>query len=157
MYSFLKGHSWSINEAQWIIWSISVSFLDVSSFDDQIFTCPIGQVNLNTLKFYLPAMEFFCKNVPVVMFMIFRNVTVFKDFPPICPYFLGFMVSKSENSLITFVFFNSSLPDSASEQAGGVGRVKHGVGSSDPRVESETQHCGYGRGELTLSTVMYSK
>ena len=39
-----------------MIWSISVIFLDVSSFDD---TCPIGQVNLNTLKFYLPDMEFY--------------------------------------------------------------------------------------------------
>ena len=34
--------------------SILVTFLDVSSFDDKIFTCPIGQVNLNTLIFYLP-------------------------------------------------------------------------------------------------------
>ena len=41
------------------VWSISVTFLNVSSFDDQIFTCPIGQVNLNTLKFYLPDMEFY--------------------------------------------------------------------------------------------------
>ena len=33
--------------------------LDVSLFDDQIFTCQIGQVNLNTLIFYLPEMEFY--------------------------------------------------------------------------------------------------
>ena len=26
------------------------------------------------------------------MYRKFRNVPIFKDFPPICPYFLGFMV-----------------------------------------------------------------
>ena len=51
--------AYSKNRAKWIIWSISVTFLDVSTFDDQIFTCPIGQVNLNTLIFYLPNMEFY--------------------------------------------------------------------------------------------------
>ena len=28
------------------------------------------------------------------MFRKFRNVPIFKDFPPICPYFLGFRVGK---------------------------------------------------------------
>ena len=37
---------------------------------------------------------YFCKNLPVVMYRIFRNVPIFKDIPPICPYFLGFRVGK---------------------------------------------------------------
>ena len=36
----------------------------------------------------------FCKNLSIVMFTKFRNVPIFKDFPPICPYFLGFRVGK---------------------------------------------------------------
>ena len=28
------------------------------------------------------------------MYSKFRNVPIFKDFPPICPYFLGFRVDK---------------------------------------------------------------
>ena len=28
------------------------------------------------------------------MYRKFRNVPIFKDFPPICPYFLGFKVCK---------------------------------------------------------------
>ena len=34
---------------------------------------------------------FFCKNLSVVMYRKFRNVPIFKDFPP---YFLGFRVGK---------------------------------------------------------------
>ena len=30
------------------------------------------------------------------MYRKFRNVPIFKDFPPICPYFLGFKVGKFE-------------------------------------------------------------
>ena len=37
---------------------------------------------------------YFCKNLSVVIYMKFRNVPIFKDFPPICPYFLGFRVGK---------------------------------------------------------------
>ena len=39
---------------------------------------------------------YFCKNLSVVQYMYrkFRNVPIFKDFPPICPYFLGFRVGK---------------------------------------------------------------
>ena len=39
---------------------------------------------------------YFCKNLSVVMYRKFRNVPIFKDFPPICPYFLhvGFRVGK---------------------------------------------------------------
>ena len=35
---------------------------------------------------------YFCKYLPVVMYRKFRNVPILKDFPPICPYFLGFRV-----------------------------------------------------------------
>ena len=38
--------------------------------------------------------SYFCKNLSVVMYRKFRNVPIFKDFPPICPYFLGFRVGK---------------------------------------------------------------
>ena len=38
--------------------------------------------------------SYFCKNLPVVMYRKFRNVPIFKDIPPICPYFLGFRVGK---------------------------------------------------------------
>ena len=31
--------------------------------------------------------SYFCKNLPVVMYRKFRNVPIFKDIPPICPYF----------------------------------------------------------------------
>ena len=37
---------------------------------------------------------YFCKNLSVVMYRKFRNVPSFKDFPPICPSFLGFRVGK---------------------------------------------------------------
>ena len=37
---------------------------------------------------------YFCQNLPVVMYKKFRNVPIFKDIPPICPYFLGFRVGK---------------------------------------------------------------
>ena len=37
---------------------------------------------------------YFCKYLSVVMYKKFRNVPSFKDFPPICPYFLGFRVGK---------------------------------------------------------------
>ena len=37
---------------------------------------------------------YFCKNLSVVMYRKFRNVPIFKDFPPICPYLLGFRVGK---------------------------------------------------------------
>ena len=37
---------------------------------------------------------YFCKNLSVVMYRNFRNVPIFMDFPPICPYFLGFRVGK---------------------------------------------------------------
>ena len=36
---------------------------------------------------------YFCKNLSIVMYRKFRNVPIIKDFPPICPYFLGFKVS----------------------------------------------------------------
>ena len=35
-----------------------------------------------------------CKNLSVVMYRKFRNVPIFEDFSPICPYFLGFRVGK---------------------------------------------------------------
>ena len=38
----------------------------------------------------------FLQNLPVVMYRKFRNVPIFKDIPPICPYFLGFRVGKYE-------------------------------------------------------------
>ena len=38
--------------------------------------------------------SYFCKNLPVVMYRKFRNAPIFKDIPPICPYFLGFRVGK---------------------------------------------------------------
>ena len=38
--------------------------------------------------------SYFYKNLPVVMYRKFRNVPIFKDIPPICPYFLGFRVGK---------------------------------------------------------------
>ena len=38
--------------------------------------------------------SYFCKNLPVAMYRKFRNVPIFKDIPPICPYFLGFRVGK---------------------------------------------------------------
>ena len=37
---------------------------------------------------------YFCENLSVVMYRKFRNVLIFKDFPTICPYFLGFRVCK---------------------------------------------------------------
>ena len=37
---------------------------------------------------------YFCKNLSVVQYRKFRNVPILKDFPPICPYFLGFRVGK---------------------------------------------------------------
>ena len=37
---------------------------------------------------------YFCKNLAIVMYRKFRNVPIFKDFPPICPYFLGIKVGK---------------------------------------------------------------
>ena len=37
---------------------------------------------------------YLCKTLSVVMYRKFRNVPIFKDFPPICPYFLGFRVGK---------------------------------------------------------------
>ena len=37
---------------------------------------------------------YFCKNLSVVQYRKFRNVPIFKGFPPICPYFLGFRVGK---------------------------------------------------------------
>ena len=37
---------------------------------------------------------YFCKNLSVVQYKKFRNVPIFKDFPPICPYFLAFRVGK---------------------------------------------------------------
>ena len=41
--------------------------------------------------------SYICKNLPVVMYRKFRNVPIFKDIPPICPYFLGFRVGKYAN------------------------------------------------------------
>ena len=43
---------------------------------------------------------YFCKNLSVVIHRKFRNVPIFKDFPPICPYFLGFRVGKYVNGLM---------------------------------------------------------
>ena len=40
---------------------------------------------------------YFCKNLSVVMYRKFRNVPIFRDFPSICPYFLGFRVGKYVN------------------------------------------------------------
>ena len=37
---------------------------------------------------------YFCKNLSIVMYRKFRNVPIFKDFPPICPYFLSLRVGK---------------------------------------------------------------
>ena len=41
---------------------------------------------------------YFCKNLSIVMYTKCRNVPIFKDFAPICPYFLGFRVGKYELS-----------------------------------------------------------
>ena len=41
---------------------------------------------------------YFGKILSVVQYRKFRNVPIFKDFPPICPYFLGFRVGKYEVS-----------------------------------------------------------
>ena len=41
--------------------------------------------------------SYFCKYLPVVLYRIFRNVPIFKDIPPICPYILGFRVGKYED------------------------------------------------------------
>ena len=43
---------------------------------------------------YFAMCPYFCKNLSVVMYRKFRNVPIFKDFPSICPYFLGFRVGK---------------------------------------------------------------
>ena len=45
----------------------------------------------------------FCKNLPVVMYKKFRNIPIFKDIPPICPYFLGFRVGRCALALFNFV------------------------------------------------------
>ena len=47
--------------------------------------------------------SYLCKNLPVVMYRKFRIVPIFKDIPPICPYFLGFRVGKYVSVLITNV------------------------------------------------------
>ena len=44
-------------------------------------------------RFY-HSVPYLCKNLSVVLYRIFRNVPILKDFPPICPYFLGFRVGK---------------------------------------------------------------
>ena len=44
--------------------------------------------------------SYFCKNLPVVMYRKLRNVPIFKDIPPICPYFLGFRVGKYDSVLL---------------------------------------------------------
>ena len=44
--------------------------------------------------------SYFCKNLPVVMYRKFRNVPIFKDIPPICPYFLGFRVGKYDSRVL---------------------------------------------------------
>ena len=43
---------------------------------------------------------YFCKNLPVVMYRKFRNVPILKDFPPICPCFLGFGVGRYASVVI---------------------------------------------------------
>ena len=50
---------------------------------------------------------YFCKNLFVVQYRKIRNVPIFKDFPSICPYFLGFMVGKYGNVLGTVI--NASI------------------------------------------------
>ena len=54
----------------------------------------IGTVPILTQEKGRKNVFIFCKNLPVVMYRKFRNVPIFKDIPPICPYFLGFRVGK---------------------------------------------------------------
>ena len=42
----------------------------------------------------LTTCPYFCTNLSVLMYTKFRNVPIFEDFSPICPYFLGFRVGK---------------------------------------------------------------
>ena len=60
------------------------------------------QANLPTVPILTPKgggghftiCPYFCKNLSVVMYRKFRNVPIFRNCPPICPYFLGFRVGR---------------------------------------------------------------
>ena len=62
-----------------------------------IGTVPILTQEKGEKNSYLAICPNFCKNLSIkVMYRKFRNVPIFKDFPPICRYFLGFRVGKYE-------------------------------------------------------------
>ena len=52
-----------------------------------------------------------CKNLSVVMYRKFRNVSISINFPPICPYFVGFRVGGYELYYVFnfYIFFLHSM------------------------------------------------
>ena len=77
-----------------------------------IHTCQLSQFNRYCPYFYpkkvgkrsdFTMCPYFCKNLSVVMYRKFRNVPIFKDFPPICPYFFGFRVGKYANPSLVLI------------------------------------------------------
>ena len=64
--------------------------------------------------------SYICKNLPVVMYRKFRNIPIFKDIPPICPYFLGFRVGKNANVMVFTSTYHYFYPVSHFETANGI-------------------------------------
>ena len=44
------------------------------------------------------------------MYRKFRNVPICKDFPPICPYFLGFRVGKYDSAIFCEMEWDMAFP-----------------------------------------------
>ena len=63
------------------------------------------------------------------MYWKFRNIPIIKDFPPICPYFLGFRVGKyvtvvNRSILISTYMYSSLCNNISAESHKGINAVK---------------------------------
>ena len=64
-----------------------------SCFDRKI---PILTLQKGRKSMIFTMYPYFCKNLSVVMYRKFRDIPIFEDFPPICPYFLGFRIGRCD-------------------------------------------------------------
>ena len=72
----------TIKSVKWF-WTTSI----LANCSYLIGTVPILTQEKGRKKSNFIMCSYFCKNLPVVMYRKFWNVPIFKDIPPICPYF----------------------------------------------------------------------
>ena len=79
-----------------LLWHLLIDMHILANCPYLIGTVPILTQEKVWKRSNFTTCPYFCKDLSVVMYRKFRNVPIFEDFSPICPYFLGFRVGKCD-------------------------------------------------------------